>query len=256
MGAFLNVFWATIGVISALWVAVVFGYCVAFMWRGILRWGRQKNCEHYRIRVSYVAERAASLGHKHIYSVKDAIYGKCIDCGVVVDGRVGSNVVGPDDIQAMTDKMFERHKLGKTEIVSRETKVEGGDGEMTAKGECPVCHHVIAERRGETVLADKLWCSKCDMQVHPVWSAIQTENGHHEVVKDDDANRRCRVCHCTDIQDCLPGCWWVADDLCSECAPENVSRETKVGALEDGFGIVAGAAEDFVSRETIAEGGD
>lgn len=129
MGAFLNVFWATIGVIAALWLAVIVGYCVAFMWRGILRWGRQKNCEHHRIRVSYVAERAASLDGKHVYSVEDAIYGKCIDCGVAVDGRVGSNVITPDDIKALHDEMVKACSFGSIDvgIVSRETIAEGGE---------------------------------------------------------------------------------------------------------------------------------
>ncbi len=33
-----------------------------------------------------------------------------------------------------------------------------------------------------------------------------------------DAQRRCRVCGCTDDNACLGGCYWVEDDLCSECA--------------------------------------
>lgn len=33
-----------------------------------------------------------------------------------------------------------------------------------------------------------------------------------------DAQRRCRVCGCTDYNACICGCGWVADDLCSECA--------------------------------------
>ena len=34
-----------------------------------------------------------------------------------------------------------------------------------------------------------------------------------------DAQRRCRVCGCTDSNGCIPvSCYWVEDDLCSECA--------------------------------------
>lgn len=31
------------------------------------------------------------------------------------------------------------------------------------------------------------------------------------------AQRRCRVCGCTDYNACICGCFWVADDLCSAC---------------------------------------
>ena len=75
MGAFLNVFWATIGVISALWVAVVFGYCVAFMWRGILRWGRQKNCEH---------DRALIIFESSCDGIREPVI-KCRDCSASMD---------------------------------------------------------------------------------------------------------------------------------------------------------------------------
>jgi hypothetical protein len=29
--------------------------------------------------------------------------------------------------------------------------------------------------------------------------------------------RRCRICGCTEQRGCPGGCWWVAQDLCSEC---------------------------------------
>lgn len=32
--------------------------------------------------------------------------------------------------------------------------------------------------------------------------------------------RSCSRCHCTDDWACEGGCWWVAPDLCSNCAPE------------------------------------
>lgn len=32
--------------------------------------------------------------------------------------------------------------------------------------------------------------------------------------------RRCRVCGCTDYNGCVCGCYWVGEDLCSECAGE------------------------------------
>jgi hypothetical protein len=31
--------------------------------------------------------------------------------------------------------------------------------------------------------------------------------------------RACRVCGCTDARACPGGCYWIAEDLCSACAP-------------------------------------
>lgn len=35
---------------------------------------------------------------------------------------------------------------------------------------------------------------------------------------DMESKRRCRVCGCTDDCACPEGCYWVEEDLCSECA--------------------------------------
>ncbi len=35
--------------------------------------------------------------------------------------------------------------------------------------------------------------------------------------------RKCRVCGCTDDHACEGGCYWVAGDLCSQCADKIVS---------------------------------
>ena len=34
---------------------------------------------------------------------------------------------------------------------------------------------------------------------------------------DEEDVRRCRVCGCTDDHACPGGCYWVEEDLCSEC---------------------------------------
>jgi hypothetical protein len=36
--------------------------------------------------------------------------------------------------------------------------------------------------------------------------------------------RACRECGCTDASACPGGCSWVADDLCSACAPPEIGR--------------------------------
>lgn len=33
----------------------------------------------------------------------------------------------------------------------------------------------------------------------------------------DETVRTCRVCGCTDDHACPGGCWWIDEDLCSEC---------------------------------------
>lgn len=39
--------------------------------------------------------------------------------------------------------------------------------------------------------------------------------------------RKCRVCGCTEERACEPnGCYWVGDDLCSECVRKNPKAAT------------------------------
>jgi hypothetical protein len=33
----------------------------------------------------------------------------------------------------------------------------------------------------------------------------------------------CRVCGCTDNEACEGGCWWVSEELCSECEEAEIS---------------------------------
>lgn len=33
----------------------------------------------------------------------------------------------------------------------------------------------------------------------------------------EDRRQRCRVCRCTNLRGCANGCWWVEEDLCSNC---------------------------------------
>ena len=35
----------------------------------------------------------------------------------------------------------------------------------------------------------------------------------------------CRVCGCTEGNACPGGCWWIEDDLCSECARKPKERK-------------------------------
>lgn len=39
------------------------------------------------------------------------------------------------------------------------------------------------------------------------------------------AQRRCRVCGCTDYNGCACGCFWVEDDLCSACADKEEAQQ-------------------------------
>ena len=37
--------------------------------------------------------------------------------------------------------------------------------------------------------------------------------------------KRCRICGCTDDNACVNGCYWVTDDLCSQCAAEAATNK-------------------------------
>ncbi len=45
--------------------------------------------------------------------------------------------------------------------------------------------------------------------------------------KEPKTIRKCRVCLCTDDTACMPGsCYWVSEDLCSECVKKNPNVAT------------------------------
>jgi len=39
---------------------------------------------------------------------------------------------------------------------------------------------------------------------------------HQESIFDEDT-RTCRICGCTQLNACSGGCYWIEDDLCSQC---------------------------------------
>ena len=36
--------------------------------------------------------------------------------------------------------------------------------------------------------------------------------------------RACRICGCWELEACSGGCFWVAQDLCSQCSPAHARR--------------------------------
>lgn len=66
---------------------------------------------------------------------------------------------------------------------------------------------------------DIAWCldngeaDAMDQRLHTWGSILQSVIDAAEI-----GTRRCRVCGCTDLHGCEDGCWWVEDDLCSNCA--------------------------------------
>jgi hypothetical protein len=42
-----------------------------------------------------------------------------------------------------------------------------------------------------------------------------------------ELERRCRECGCTDEEGCAEGCWWVRDDLCSQCGEREDHESTR-----------------------------
>lgn len=53
-----------------------------------------------------------------------------------------------------------------------------------------------------------------------------------------ELERRCRECGCTDEYGCAEGCYWVRDDLCSQCGERDVedhenARARKLGTTDE-----------------------
>lgn len=40
----------------------------------------------------------------------------------------------------------------------------------------------------------------------------------------DEDTRKCRICGCTQYNACEGGCYWVTDDLCSQCTKKGLER--------------------------------
>lgn len=40
----------------------------------------------------------------------------------------------------------------------------------------------------------------------------------------EESGRNCRECGCWEWDACANGCWWVTEDLCSNCAPAQLRR--------------------------------
>jgi hypothetical protein len=47
-----------------------------------------------------------------------------------------------------------------------------------------------------------------------------------EIAQRTGKPRTCRVCGCTDTHACANRCWWVAEDLCSNCSGPPPRRAT------------------------------
>jgi len=74
------------------------------------------------------------------------------------------------------------------------------------------------------------------------------------------ANQKCRVCGCDDLHACKGGCYWVEENLCSQCYEKQSKYSVKIRKLTmDEDEVINEAleevtlAEDLPSRE-MAEG--
>lgn len=63
------------------------------------------------------------------------------------------------------------------------------------------------------------------------------------------SERRCRICGCTQFNACRGGCWWVADDLCSNCKRD--SSETKARRRYRAWLRLAEVAPDLTFRKYL-----
>lgn len=62
-------------------------------------------------------------------------------------------------------------------------------------------------------------CSQCDIGFGSKYCREyaccpeERKDNKHVIFK----RKKCRVCGCTDDKACVGGCYWVEDDLCSQC---------------------------------------
>jgi len=97
-------------------------------------------------------------------------------------------------------------------------------------GECPACNisnHTL----------DWSDCSDCTTRV-----GINAYNADREQDRiqraacwkrffmEHASTRHCRVCGCTEALGCIDGCYWVEDDLCSQCAEKIQDSDQYKGA--------------------------
>ncbi len=64
----------------------------------------------------------------------------------------------------------------------------------------------------------------------------------------------CRVCGCTDLDGCPEGCFWVEEDLCSECTPEALLLKLEDGIdteILDRIEKVLDGRQQFMSRMAL-----
>lgn len=87
----------------------------------------------------------------------------------------------------------------------------------------------------ENAKPEEIWVTMLQKIVHAPTS-IHIDGaiiGHMPALeKALDAQRRCRVCGCTDGNACPGGCYWVEKDLCSECAQETTDVAIRRGEVE------------------------
>ncbi len=71
----------------------------------------------------------------------------------------------------------------------------------------------------------------------------------NEPMKDDDI-QRCRVCGCDQEHACKGGCYWIEDDLCSQCYEKMNSFSVSLCQIK----IINNCSyEEVTDREIIAE---
>ena len=90
-------------------------------------------------------------------------------------------------------------------------------------------------------------------EVHAVLESVGLEISDEGAVVQGASARRCRICGCTDYTACDTApfgdpCHWVADDVCSGCAPD-----VTVG-VDSALGPDFSVGPDWVTRMAVLEG--
>ena len=131
--------------------------------------------------------------------------------------------------------------VGRSEINGetgyRETKSEKGLVGMKMivfLCKSPMCetHFALEALEKESAVFDgeELVCPACSghewVELGPAEVPLPKEPAEKVVVR-----RTCRGCGCTQYNACDGGCWWVEDDLCSECVTDE-ERSVGEGEME------------------------
>ena len=75
---------------------------------------------------------------------------------------------------------------------------------------------------------------------------------NHDHTSIHKPKQKCRICGCDDLHACKGGCYWVEDDICSQCAEKMNSCTIKIRKVTmDEDEVITDASEDVIIAEEL-----